>query len=91
MSVIPNYQTLTAPLSKLTHKNEAWTAVEQQAFEALKKAMMSPAVLKQPDFTKELPQDDARAQKIVFEAEKFALEGEFNVLETLHPSLIFLI
>lgn len=51
---IPNVAELAAPLNKLRQKGASfvWGNEQQLAFESLKEAIMSPPVLRMPDFTK---------------------------------------
>lgn len=52
---IPNFAEISAPLNKLTRKTSTflWTDECQNAFETLKKALVSPKILQYPDFTKQ--------------------------------------
>ena len=51
---IPNFSGIARPLSNLTKKNTVWkwTENEQNAFQSLKKCLITPPVLKQADATK---------------------------------------
>lgn len=51
---LPDYATMSAPLHKLTGHLTTfeWGEAQQQAFDRLKDALISPAVLRQPDYTK---------------------------------------
>jgi hypothetical protein len=53
---IRQYGVISRPLSDLLKKNILfqWTSVQQQAFEALKQALISATVLSLPDFSKPL-------------------------------------
>jgi hypothetical protein len=53
---IRQYGVISRPLSDLLKKNILfqWTSVQQQAFEALKQALISAPVLSLPDFSKPL-------------------------------------
>jgi len=52
---IADFSKIAKPLTKLTKKSEKfeWTAEQQNAFETLKKKLMTAPVLKYPDFTEE--------------------------------------
>lgn len=52
---IPNFANICNPLNKLLRKNETfiWSAECQNAFEMLKKSLLSPNVLQFPDFQKQ--------------------------------------
>ena len=54
-NLIQNYATISAPLSKLTKKNQKfiWTNEQQDSFEALKTALTNAPVLMYPDPNKE--------------------------------------
>ena len=55
MNFIPDYMRLAEPLYKITRKDSIWKweLEEQNAFENLKKAMLSPSILHHPDFSKD--------------------------------------
>jgi hypothetical protein len=55
MNFVPDYMKIAQPLYKLTRKDAVWHwgEEEQQAFLNLKDAMLSPAILHHPDFTKD--------------------------------------
>ena len=55
MNFIPNYMKIAEPLYRLMHKTAhwAWGEEEQNAFLNLKAAMLSPAILHHPDFSKD--------------------------------------
>lgn len=52
---IPNFAEISLPLTMLTRKKIKfeWTHIQQNAFEKLKKELISPRILRYPDFTKE--------------------------------------
>ena len=54
---VPDYSTMAAPLTDMTHKTQPnqveWTQEGVAAFERLKTALCAAPVLKTPDFTKE--------------------------------------
>lgn len=52
---IPNFSLITRPLNSLTRKTAVfeWTKLCQEAFDLLKKSLLSPTILRYPDFTKD--------------------------------------
>lgn len=64
---IPNVSELCAPLNKLRKKGASfvWGEEQQKAFESLREAIMSPPVLRMPDFTRPFVlQTDASSQAL---------------------------
>lgn len=52
---VPNFSKISQPLTQLTKKNVkyCWGKEQQEAFEALRKALINPPILKYPDFNQD--------------------------------------